>query len=134
LVLIDDGSTDGTAEMIRGIFPNATVLQGRGDWWWAGCLQQGIDWLKESWVTESDIVLFINDDVTFKSDYLANAVAYIKDKNGLLLLSKFCCEEDGNIKESGVVADLKALTFKLAKPLRDQLSIHQGFIRSFWGY
>jgi GT2 family glycosyltransferase len=115
LVLIDDGSTDGTAEMIRGIFPNATVLQGRGDWWWAGCLQQGIDWLKKSRVTESDIVLFINDDVTFKPDYLANAVAYIKHKNELLLLSKFFCEEDGNIKESGVVADLKRLTFKLAK-------------------
>jgi GT2 family glycosyltransferase len=111
LVLIDDGSTDGTAEMVRGTLPNVTLLQGKGDWWWAGCLQKGIDWLKESRVTESDIILFINDDVTFKSDYLANAVAHFKDRTGFLLLSKWFCEEDESIRESGVNANLKTLTF-----------------------
>jgi GT2 family glycosyltransferase len=115
LVLIDDGSTDGTAKMILEILPNATVLYGRGDWWWAGCLQKGINWLRENGATESDILLFINDDVTFKPDYLANAVAYVKDRTGLLLLSKWFCEEDGNIRESGVTANLKTLTFGPAR-------------------
>ena len=38
LLLIDDGSTDGTAEMAREFISTLTVLGGSGDWWWAGSL------------------------------------------------------------------------------------------------
>ena len=43
LVLIDDGSTDGTDQMVREQVENLTVIRGKGEWWWAGCLQQGFD-------------------------------------------------------------------------------------------
>ena len=39
LVLIDDGSNDGTADMVKESIPSVTVLRGIGDWWWAGSLQ-----------------------------------------------------------------------------------------------
>src|SRR5262245_50993659 len=65
LLLIDDGSTDGTAEMAREVFPTLMVLRGNGDWWWAGSLQQGIEWLRQREATAEDVVLMINDDVTF---------------------------------------------------------------------
>ena len=47
LVLIDDGSTDGTEQMVRERVENLTVIRGNGDWWWAGCLQQGFNFLKK---------------------------------------------------------------------------------------
>ncbi|MEO8935379.1 MAG: glycosyltransferase, partial [Burkholderiaceae bacterium] len=39
VVLIDDGSTDGTAEMVAALLPGRlTILTGTGDWWWGGSL------------------------------------------------------------------------------------------------
>ena len=64
LVLIDDGSTDGTAEMVQSYIKaeNLTVIRGTGDWWCFGSFQQGINWLKEKSPQLQDIILLINDD------------------------------------------------------------------------
>ncbi|WP_223209857.1 glycosyltransferase [Picosynechococcus sp. NKBG042902] len=51
LVLLDDGSTDGTATMVEASIPNLTIIQGTGDWWWAGSLHQGYLWLKNKNLT-----------------------------------------------------------------------------------
>jgi len=47
LILIDDGSSDGTAEMVQENISSLTVVRGKGSWWWAGALQQGYRWLRE---------------------------------------------------------------------------------------
>ena len=114
LVLADDGSTDGTADAVRALVPDATVLRGRGDWWWAGGLQQGIDWLRRSKVKDDDLVLFINDDLTFAPDYLARAVDLMRDKQRTFVLSQFVSPRDGSAEETGTRADLVRLTFNTA--------------------
>ena len=113
LILIDDGSTDGTSEMVRSRIGNLTVLTGKGDWWWAGSLQQGVDWLKRN-AADDDIVVFINDDVTFAPDFLLNGVRLL-DQHGGMVLPQVLNEETGNIEETGVAADLKKLTFRTAE-------------------
>lgn len=116
LVLVDDGSNDGTADMVREFIPDVTVIQGTGNWWWAGSLQRGINWLKASEASDTDLVLMINDDVTFEPYYLAAAVSVFADKGGVLLLSKFSCNHGETIEETGVVAHLKRLSFRTATP------------------
>lgn len=114
LVLIDDGSTDGTAEMTRGYLPETVVLRGNGDWWWAGSLQQGIDWLSRENVDGDALVLMINDDLTFGPDYLARAVRLMADKPRTFLLSQFDGGVDGKAEENGTHADLQRLQFSVA--------------------
>lgn len=113
LVLIDDGSSDGTAEMVQQQMPGATVLKGTGNWWWAGSLQQGLNWLKQHEPAVDDLILFINDDVTFDHYYLQRAVGVMTGKQGVMVLSR-ARSEDGAVLETGITANLKRLSFDIA--------------------
>ncbi|NOT14945.1 MAG: glycosyltransferase family 2 protein [Methylotenera sp.] len=112
LILIDDGSNDGTADMVNSKIDKLTILKGPGDWWWAGSLQQGLKWLKENKVEENDLILFINDDLLFSADYLERACQVMTNKKGVLMLSRFKSGNSEDIVETGVFADLKHLRFE----------------------
>lgn len=43
ILVIDDGSTDGTADFLRSMPPAFTILQGDGTWWWAGAVRRGME-------------------------------------------------------------------------------------------
>jgi len=121
LMLIDDGSADGTQEAVRADYPSVEVIQGDGTWWWAGCLQRGLDRLKQKATQDSDIILFANDDTAFAADFVERAVKYLADKPGCMLLSRLRNPATGEIREAGVRADLREMTFQVAS---DPLTIN----------
>jgi len=112
LILIDDGSSDGTAEMVAENIKNLTIITGQGSWWWAGCLQQGFNWLKLR-ASDNDIVLIMNDDVTFSHDFLGKALSLLESYDGMLLPQVYD-PKTGETKETGVEADFNKLIFKTA--------------------
>jgi GT2 family glycosyltransferase len=114
LILIDDGSTDGTADVVRQELPSVVVLKGKGNWWWAGSLQQGINYLKDNVKSLDDIVLMINDDVQFTESFLETAVEILKDKKNCFLLSQCFSMQTGACIDVGVHADFKTLSFSQA--------------------
>lgn len=73
LVIIDDGSTDGTSEKVRRKFPEVTLLKGTGDLFWTGGTNVGVEYaLKHA--RSSDYILTINNDVRITEEYLDTIV------------------------------------------------------------
>lgn len=114
LVLIDDGSTDGTEEMVKEQIQSLTVIKGVGNWWWAGSLQQGYKWLKSQDLPLSDVVLIINDDTEFGGDFLERGVALLKKHEKTLLLAQSYSRQTNQLIDAGVHIDWRRLTFKQA--------------------
>ena len=112
LVLIDDGSTDGTADFVKGRVKSLTVITGRGDWWWAGGLHQGYCWLKKNHRYEEGIVLFINNDTEFNADFLKTAVDILTRHSKTLLISWVFSRKTREWVEAGVHVDWQRLEFK----------------------
>lgn len=73
LVLVDDGSTDGTAAAVVEVLPSAVVVRGDGSLWWGGALRRAVSWLRAHGPGDEAIVAFMNDDIEFDDDYLARA-------------------------------------------------------------
>lgn len=114
LILVDDGSTDGTADWVKSRIEPLTVIRGRGDWWWAGSLQQGLNAASAKNPAPDDILLISNDDVEFEEKFLETAVSVLQSRRRTLVLARLKDAQTGEVAETGIEADFRALTFKIA--------------------
>ena len=112
LVLVDDGSTDGTAEGVLSILPGTTVIRGKGHWWWAGSLEQARRWLIHQPSEAGQLVLIANDDTTFEPDFLAAGRVAMGNEARALVLAQAYSAETGELASIGVAVDWNRLTFK----------------------
>jgi len=64
-VLVDDGSSDGTAEAVRNLRSSVTVIRGAGDLYWAGGMALAE---KDALRRAPDYLLWLNDDVILDRD------------------------------------------------------------------
>ena len=119
LVLVDDGCSDGTAEMVRRTGAPLTVITGRGDWWWAGSLQQAYVWLQARPRDGSEIVLIMNDDTEFEADFLAAGRAGLGCAPRTLLRARQH-SSTGEFLDAGVKAVWSKLQFL---PTRDPAEV-----------
>lgn len=59
VVVIDDGSTDGTTEAIQQGFPQVEILTGDGNLWWTGAMRLGMEYAVQQ---DCEAVIWLNDD------------------------------------------------------------------------
>lgn len=64
-VVLDDGSTDGTQEMLRDEYPDTIVVQGDGQQWWTGGTNRAIEGCRRA---RCDYALLLNPDVVLYED------------------------------------------------------------------
>jgi GT2 family glycosyltransferase len=70
-IVVVDGSTDGTLEMLAKEFPAAAIVHGDGNWWYTRSINEGIRKARQLDCTH---ILTLNDDLTFQPDYIATIV------------------------------------------------------------
>lgn len=119
LILIDDGSKDGTEAMVRQRIFTVIVLKGVGDWWWGGSLQQGYVWLLNNSVSDNDVVLVINDDTVFDADFLARGVEVLKKHPASLLMAYAFDQGTKKLVDKGMAVDWAKLSFGVAESVAD---------------
>ena len=91
-IVVDDGSTDNTSNIIKEKFGNMVeVLSGDGNLWWAGATNLGIKHIISK-VKDEDLILTLNNDLLVKENYLEMLIKcwekYPKSLIGSLVLYK----------------------------------------------
>ena len=77
IYLVDDGSTDGTANSVKKLYPEIILIKGNGDLFWGGALN--LAWKKAvNSKYKSDYFLWLNDDVDLFNDAISNSLDYEK--------------------------------------------------------
>ena len=59
IVVVDDGSTDGTASAIHSLYPEVKVLNGDGNLWWTGAMALGMEYAEAH---GAEYFIWLNDD------------------------------------------------------------------------
>lgn len=88
-IVVDDNSTDGTAEAILALKNNVVLLRGNGSLYWAGGMRKGIKAYLES-VYDSEYVLLVNDDVEFFEGIVNKLIAESKEKKDAVIVGATC--------------------------------------------
>jgi len=96
VIIIDDGSTDGSYDWISNNFKEIHLLKGNGKLWWTGSINKGAHFAIAN--LKSDYLLLWNDDVSPKLDYFIIIENLINDNytTNTIIGSKIICKKFPN--------------------------------------
>jgi GT2 family glycosyltransferase len=94
IVVIDDGSKDGTGSWIHANHPDVVVLEGTGNLFWTGAMNLGIKYA--FYDQRYEYILLWNNDVMTGMDYFKNLFQVIQENPKGVLGSKIMTLQDKN--------------------------------------
>lgn len=74
IIVVNDGSTDGSEARIRESFPDVEIVSGRGELWWTGAMDLG---MRLALAGGCDYVLWVNHDDQITSTSLQTLLDFV---------------------------------------------------------
>jgi len=78
IIVVNDGSTDNTSQLLKTKFTDVIELEGDGNLWWTGTVNLGIKYVLENH-PEIDNIILQNDDVIIREDWIEQLVNIHKE-------------------------------------------------------
>jgi GT2 family glycosyltransferase len=98
VIVIDDGSTDGTNIAIQQSYPEVILLEGDGNLWWTGAIALGMQYAFEQ---GAEYVFWLNDDCLPDPQALEILVNYMQSHPGVIVAPACYTEDRQTLIENG---------------------------------
>lgn len=117
-VVIDAGSSDGSASAIAAAFPRTLLIHGASTWWWTRCMNEGLRRAVLPHAHAGDFMLALNDDTAFAPDYIRTLVELSRAHGRAIVgsLIKNFFQKD-RTEEAGIIANWRTFTFTRRRTL-----------------
>lgn len=89
-VIVDDASTDGTAEAIKELGLDTKIITGTGNLFWCGGMRVGIEDYLNSNPADDDYCLLVNDDVMFYDRSIETMFKRLQDRKDTVIVGATC--------------------------------------------
>lgn len=128
VIVVDNASTDGSAEKIEELFPEMTLIKSEKNYGWGGGTNVGLKYAMES---GSDYIWLLNNDLVVEPDALGKLVAAAERTNEAVLVSPilYFYSTRTRIQHCGSEFDWKNYVVRNISDLGEIASINE---KDFW--
>jgi len=107
IIVSDNGSSDGTQEIIEKNYPKVALISNDSSFWWTKSTNEGIKYALKQSTSDLDYVLTINCDTIVKINFLENLLICSKQNPNSIIGAVNVDTNNNTIQFGGVVIDNK---------------------------